>query len=743
MNSAGTPSSFRALDNALETWLRADDAIPRARTRIERGVAMLEQLHARGAVYRLSEIELLLESPLRVLLVEEGIWSPGEALDRLVVVDFAARARGLRDLAPLLHDECLRRALDMASRPGWGDDTRWEIDEELVQTLAARVGSVEQHEGAPEGTTVTGVEPSVTEPVRTADAVSDMLANILFRAQATGRDLWIEPWFGRLLRYVEDDNLWPEHLALVAEIARDRDNPHSAELRRALLASGHELWAESWFRSVFAAEERKEYLLRLVAELESNTVPWEDRFKGLLQIAERLQGPRRTMVMRRAVAHLEARGGRNDPFYHVRAARLADGQELADILAMVRSWLDDPSIETRLRAVAALMSWASPAEAISLARRALAWIAAGDAPWSEVEDVLSAIPVLAWAALKPVDWEPALNAGGKKWRCGDIRIVALPKLPEQARSLIEARGLPVLLEEPAHERLQTGARVVHALSPAGRAQLTVSVLALDAAAWRKTSHAVGPIAGALDDDDLERLCHILREPDPKEKWRAERGLAEAWAARGRLDRATAIVERIADDDERAKAQVAVAIAVGEMVALPPKLEPRAVYLTLDRTPHEMIQWTPQERGPAFADALAARLDEESAAWARLHVWAALWPALSAAMREELAPRIERAVEVVLAEDDRSDNSLCAIAMYLPERLLERIWVVRASVSAYRHALAPYEHRFCEFMLAGNYHHPSVLHFVQTLGGDEALFEHARWLAGIEAGSSGGDAGASK
>jgi len=222
-------------------------------------------------------------------------------------------------------------------------------------------------------------------------------------------------------------------------------------------------------------------------------------------------------------------------------------------------------------------------------------------------------------------------------------------------------------------------------------------------------------------------------------WPETAPIHAAPAARGRLDRATAIVERMTDDDERAKAQVAVAVVAREVVALPSRLDPHVVYLVLEPTSNELVAWTPQERGPAFADALATRLDDGSAAWARLHVWAALWPALSATVREELVPRIERAVEVVLAEDDRHDNSLCAIAEHLPERLLERIWVVRASVSAYRHALALYENQFCELMLAGNYQHSGLLHFVQTLGGDDALFEHARWLSGADAGPGEGGA----
>ena len=96
-------------------------------------------------------------------------------------------------------------------------------------------------------------------------------------------------------------------------------------------------------------------------------------------------------------------------------------------------------------------------------------------------------------------------------------------------------------------------------------------------------------------------------------------------------------------------------------------------------------------------------------------------------------RIERAVDLVLVEDDRNDDSLCVVAELLPERLLERIWGARASASAYRHALALFEHRFCEFMLAGNYYHHSVLRFVHALGGDDALFEYARWLSGADGG----------
>jgi hypothetical protein len=195
----------------------------------------------------------------------------------------------------------------------------------------------------------------------------------------------------------------------------------------------------------------------------------------------------------------------------------------------------------------------------------------------------------------------------------------------------------------------------------------------------------------------------------------------------------AIVERIPDDDDlRAKARVAVAIAAGDVAALPPELDPRDVYLTLERTTNELIPWTPQDRGPAFVDALAARLDDRLDAWACLDVWAALWPALSASMRAELMPRIERAVETVIAEDGRNDDSLCMIAGILPERLLERIWIARASASAYRHALALFENRFCEFMLPGNYYYPRVLYFVQVFGGEEALFDLARSLAGSDA-----------
>jgi hypothetical protein len=206
---------------------------------------------------------------------------------------------------------------------------------------------------------------------------------------------------------------------------------------------------------------------------------------------------------------------------------------------------------------------------------------------------------------------------------------------------------------------------------------------------------------------------------------------QAWAARGKLDRAAEIVARITDEEERATIEVAVAIAAGEVAALPARLAPLAAFHALEWTGHELARWKPQEHEPAFADAFAERLDDGSGAWARLKIWAAVWPALSASKRAGLASRIEQAVEAVLAEDDRNDDALCAIAEHLPERLLVRIWEARASAAAYRHALALYEKRFCEFMLAGDFRHPAVLHFLLALGGEDALFEHARWVAGAE------------
>lgn len=148
---------------------------------------------------------------------------------------------------------------------------------------------------------------------------------------------------------------------------------------------------------------------------------------------------------------------------------------------------------------------------------------------------------------------------------------------------------------------------------------------------------------------------------------------------------------------------------------------------------------PERRPRATAEPRAVAEDrplhDRAAAFASLEAWAAAWPELSAATRDELSPRIERAVETILAEDARDDDALCAIAERLPERLLERIWTARAEASAYRHALALFERRFCELALAGSDHHRHVLHFVQALGDDDALVAYARTLAGPDAEAS--------
>jgi hypothetical protein len=636
--------TFPPLAEALDRWRRADEAFARARTSAERGSAMVQQLQALDAVHQLSEVELLLGDSSRVRFVEEGIWSPDEALDRLVLVPFDDRARSLRALAPILPDELLGRALDMATRPGWGDDARWHANEELTQALAARMASAEPRERA-------------------------------ITAHGAG--------------------------------ARDAEPPPAAA-------------------GPPGASRRA------------------PRFEALLQIAQRLRAAPRATVLRWAVADRERRGGLAAPLDLARVAALAEGPERDALVAVIEPRLGELETSDRLAALAALMPGATPAAAIDLARRGFASIAGGKTKMPDAKAFFEAIPPHAWAGLGRADWEPALDAGGfqggwariLKWVPYDAGLLAVSDLPEEARRLLEERGLPALLGESAYERLRTGAAIVHALSPAGRAQLAASLLALDAATWRESAASVAPIARAMGDEDLERLSRTLDEPDPEGESRAEAGLAEAWAARGRLDRATAIVDRVPDDDQRAEARVGVAIAAEDAVALVPLFDPALSLRVYRRAIDAVVRWVGEGRDPAIADALAARVHENPAGSDRLDAWAALWPALSPRARAELAPQIERAVEAVLTDDDLCDDSLCAIADVLPEKLLERIWVARAFASAYRHALALFEKRFCEFMIQDNHRHSCVLRFLQALGGDEALFEHATALAHVD---SRGDA----
>src|SRR5580704_6876006 len=92
------PSPFPPLAEAIGCWSSADAAFARARGGRDRGVAMLQELRSRGAIYRLSEIECMIENQptfrrraLRVELVREGVWSPDEAIERLVLLPFDER----------------------------------------------------------------------------------------------------------------------------------------------------------------------------------------------------------------------------------------------------------------------------------------------------------------------------------------------------------------------------------------------------------------------------------------------------------------------------------------------------------------------------------------------------------------------------------------------------------------------------------------------------------------------------
>ncbi|MDI3284249.1 hypothetical protein [Polyangium sp. 15x6] len=716
------PPVFLPLLDALDFWHRADEAFLAERSCVERGLAMTKQLQARCVVYRLSEIELLIEHPLRAMLVEEGIWSPHEALDRLDLVDFAARHNALCALAPVLPPECLRRALDMASRPGFGDDERWEIDRELVEVLNERMSRAKEHE--PRAAQEASLAPRGVTPSPAAEPGKPTLARILLACRAKGRDEWLESSFPRALEYVVND-LEPQH---AAEFAQDRTNPLFADLRRALLASGRELWSRPWFRQVFDAEERRGHLRHVLERRERRGVLC---FDALLEIATRLRPTHRATVLRSAIAHREARGDERAPVDLARVVGLVEGEERAALLARIEAWLDEAETEERLSTLTTLMSAATPAEAVDWVRRGLGWIATeGTEQWSDVETFFEAIAASTWAALVRTEWEPALQAGGRNWDSYDVRLVAVSHLPEEARRLLEERGLPALLEKDAYTRLVTGKMIVHALSWAGRAQLIASLLSLDAVTWREAASAVGPIARHLDDAALERLCRTLGEPNPEGNWRVEAGLAEAWAARGMHDRAAVILERITDDEDRAEARMAVAIAAGDA---------RAVLSSLDRSLSRPVyrdvmdaalRWASERRDSTWAEALAACVDEPLSASDRLHAWAALWPLLSAHARSHLAPKVERAVDDVLADDDRQDDALCAIAEVLSELRLIGIWKTRATASSYRHALALFEDRFCEFMLPDNHRHSCVLHFVQALGGERALLEHASNLASI-------------
>jgi hypothetical protein len=729
---------FPPLAQTIDRWRNADAAFARACSRDERGVAMVDQLRARGEIHRLSEIEFRIEDrprhQLRALLVDEGVWSSDEAIDRLVALPFDERGAALLSLAPSLPQDGIGRALDIATRPCWGDDERWHTYERLLQMLRGGGESL----ALPQ-------QPEEQESLAMKEASDDALRRMLLACRVAGQDRWIARSLEAAMDYVEND-LSPQH---AVEFERSRDQPLFVEFRRVLLASGRELWAKPWFDRVFDAEERREHLRRVVAAREGFKVAWYNRFAGLLQIAERLQGVRRATALRWAVACREEDGGTGVRVDLVRAAALAEGPERDAIVDKIEPRFDELDTQDQLRIIITLMPGASSTGAISLARRGLRLLASGGITRQGACAFLASIPRHVWSSLEHMDWEPALRAGSSapngwashlQWAPYDLGLFAAPDLPRQMCDLIEERGLPNLLGGGGDDSLWIGAQAIHALSPAGRARLIAWALALDASAWRTSS--VRLIARVLDDDDLNRLGRLLRQSDPEGECLAERGLAMAWAERGELDRALAMVERITDTEEQAKSRMAVAIAAKEVEALPPELDPRVVYRVLDRSTNELVRWAPQEREPAFADAVAERLDEESGAWARLEIWAALWPALSASMRVALASRIERAVEIVLHEDDRHDDALCAIAEQLPARLLERIWGVRASASGYQHALALFENRFSEFMLAGSYHHAGVLHLLHTLGGEDALFEHARWLAGAELGSSATDAGES-
>jgi hypothetical protein len=542
-----TEPAYPPLADALARWVRADEAFARGCSRSERGAATLDELEARGAVHHLSEIESSFEHPLRAKMVEEGVRSPSEALDRLDALDFTMRANALRALLPILPDEQLGRTRDMVTRPGWTDDERWEVDEGLIQSLSARAAHA--GECAPEGASAPGVASNPANPPMTTDAAADVLASFLFGERATGRDLWSDPWRIGMLSYLErvhevdHDGRWRQAFALVAEMSRDRASPQSAVLRRALLDSGHELWAEPWFDSVLDDEERREHLRRVLAHRESRSLPLSDRFEGLLDVAERLQGARRATALRWAVALREKGRSADRTFDLARVAALAEGHDRTELLGKIEFQLDGIDAKERILALVTLMTGATPAETMQLARCGLEVVASGETPIQYTTEFLATIPPRVWTNLGRADWEPALAAGSRargwsgnlRWIPYDPALLDVPNLPEEARRLIEERGLPVLLGADADDRLRVAAMSLHALSADGRAQLAASVLALDAAAWREESYAVAPIARCLTDDELERLCHTLHDPDPKGKWGAEQGLAEAWAARGALD----------------------------------------------------------------------------------------------------------------------------------------------------------------------------------------------------------------
>lgn len=277
--------SFPPLARAVERWRSADHAFRIAGSRAERGAAMHRQLEARRAVHQISEIELSIPHALRAMLVAEGIWSAAEALDRLVAVDFAARACALAVLAPALSGADLDRALEMASRPGWGDDARWERDEALIEALTARVARAGDSHG--------GTVEVATPPTPARVECGETLAAILDACRASGKEEWLAPSFAAAVDYVASD-LQPEH---AVELARDRARPGFVELRGALLARGHDLWDKPWFSAVFDVEERRAHLRHVLDRRERAPGTRSDRFEGLLDVAERLHGAARAEVL--------------------------------------------------------------------------------------------------------------------------------------------------------------------------------------------------------------------------------------------------------------------------------------------------------------------------------------------------------------------------------------------------------------------------------------------------------------
>lgn len=512
-NHVPTATTRPLLVEALDRWRRADEAFAHAGSRGERGAAMIEQLRARHAVHRLSEIELSVSNRLRALLVQEGVWSPRDALDRLDAVPFDNRAASLRELTPMLPDDGLRRAHELATRAGWADDDRWEVDDDLVRDLSARVRGGELPQD--------GVDRcDGPEALPVPESTDHTLEQILVSCRVDEQNTWLESSLQAAIDYVERD-LLPEH---VTELIRKRGTPLFAEFRSALLASGRELWMKHWFRRVFDAEERREHLCRVIADRESKTMPWSYRFYGLLDVAQRLEGAARATVLRWAAAERE-KGGRSEMAADLaRVAALAEGQDRSAIVAKIEPQIEEVGTEDRLTTIVTLMPGAGPADAIRLARRGLQAIATGEAKVQDATALLSSIGPTVWANLLRADWESALQAGSSRpngwaahlrWTPFDLGLLAVPNLPEEVRRTIEEHGLPALLEQDADDRLRIGAESIHALSPAGRAQLVASVLALDAAAWRATGSAVAPIARYLNDDELERLGRTLQDPDPK------------------------------------------------------------------------------------------------------------------------------------------------------------------------------------------------------------------------------------